>query len=126
MNWNDYLEAHQPRFVDELLDLIRIPSVSAIDAHKADVVRAGEWVVNRLTAAGIENVVMVPTAGHPVVYGDWLHAGPDRDHDAREVATLRRREVDGPPLGVVAAPDRALDGVQRPADSRIASLRQGP
>jgi acetylornithine deacetylase/succinyl-diaminopimelate desuccinylase-like protein len=78
MTWQDYLDAHQARFVDELLDFVRIPSVSAADAHKADVVRAGEWVVARLIAAGAENVRMLQTAGHPVVYGDWLHAGADR------------------------------------------------
>lgn len=41
-------------------------------------VRAGEWVVNRLIAVGTENVRMKPTAGHPVVFGDWLHAGADK------------------------------------------------
>ena len=76
--WSDYLDAHQQRFVDELLDFVRIPSVSASDAHKADVVRAGDWVVARLIAAGAENVRMLPTAGHPVVYADWLHAGADK------------------------------------------------
>lgn len=78
MTWADYLDAHQQRFVDELLDFVRIPSVSAADAHKADVVRAGDWVVARLIAAGVENVAMLPTAGHPVVYADWLHAGADK------------------------------------------------
>ena len=76
MNWSDYLDANQSRFVNELLDFVRIPSVSAADAHIADVVTAGNWVVDRMQAAGIENVRMMPTAGHPVVYGDWLHAGP--------------------------------------------------
>lgn len=75
MTWSDYLDAHQARFVEELCDFIRIPSVSASDAHVADVVRAGDWVVARMQAAGIENVRMMPTAGHPVVYGEWLHAG---------------------------------------------------
>ncbi|MDO9641071.1 MAG: dipeptidase [Pseudotabrizicola sp.] len=78
MNWTDYLDTHQSRFVDELVDFVRIPSVSADDAHKGDVVRAGEWVMNRLRAAGAENIVMMPTAGHPVVYADWLHAGADK------------------------------------------------
>ncbi|MDP3961888.1 MAG: dipeptidase [Pseudorhodobacter sp.] len=78
MNWSDYLDAHQARSVEELVDFVRIPSVSATEAHKADVVRAGEWVVNRLIVAGAENVRMMPTAGHPVVYGDWLHAGADK------------------------------------------------
>ncbi len=78
MTWLDYLDAHQPRFVDELLDFVRIPSVSASDANKAAVVRAGDWVVARLIAAGAENARMLPTAGHPVVYADWLHAGADK------------------------------------------------
>lgn len=74
MDWSDYLEANQPRFVDELIDFVRIPSVSAAPAHIPDVVAAGNWVVDRLKAAGMENVRMMPTEGHPVVYADWLHA----------------------------------------------------
>jgi acetylornithine deacetylase/succinyl-diaminopimelate desuccinylase-like protein len=78
MDWSAYLAAHQPRFVQELINFVRIPSVSAIPAHAGDVVTAGNWVVARMQAAGIENVRMMPTAGHPVVYGDWLHAGADK------------------------------------------------
>jgi acetylornithine deacetylase/succinyl-diaminopimelate desuccinylase-like protein len=78
MNWEDYLSANQNRFVEELRDLVRIPSVSAKPEHMPDVEAAGEWVVTRLKAAGAENVAMYPTAGHPVVYGDWLHAGADK------------------------------------------------
>jgi len=78
MNWEDYLSANQDRFVEELRDLVRIPSVSAKPEHMPDVEAAGEWVVARLKAAGAENVAMYPTAGHPVVYGDWLHAGADK------------------------------------------------
>ena len=78
MLWRDYLKENEARFVAELLDFVRIPSVSAAAAHVGDVVKAGEWVVARLTRAGIENVQMFPTAGHPVVYGDWLNAGPDQ------------------------------------------------
>ncbi|MCP3986254.1 MAG: dipeptidase [bacterium] len=72
-----YLEAHQPRFLDELLDFLRIPSVSSLSAHSADVQRAGEWVAERMRSAGIEEVKVLPTGGHPVVYGEWLHA-PDQ------------------------------------------------
>jgi acetylornithine deacetylase/succinyl-diaminopimelate desuccinylase-like protein len=78
MSWSDYLDKHQSRFVDELCDFIRIPSVSAKPENKADVRAAGMWVVNRLTAAGIENAEMLETEGHPVVCADWLHAGPDK------------------------------------------------
>lgn len=78
MTWQDYLNTHQDRFVGELADFVRIPSVSADPAHVADVARAGDWVADRLRRADIENVRVLPTDGHPVVYGDWLHAGADR------------------------------------------------
>ena len=78
MNWSDYLDTNQSRFVDELLEFVRIPSVSASENHVEDVVTAGNWVVQRLISADVENVRMIPTDGHPVVYGDWLHAGPGK------------------------------------------------
>lgn len=78
MGWADYLAENQTRFVDELLDFVRIPSVSASDAHIADVAAAGAWVVDRMKEAGIANARMMATEGHPVVYGDWLGAGPDK------------------------------------------------
>lgn len=72
--WESYLDAHQPRFTEELLDFLRIPSISAIPAHAGDVQRAAEWVAARVGAAGLEHVQILPTGGHPVVYADWLHA----------------------------------------------------
>ncbi len=76
--WQDYLTANHGRFLEEYFDLVRIPSVSALPEHAADVQRAAEWVAARLTAAGVEHVQVMPTGGHPVVYGDWLHAGADK------------------------------------------------
>lgn len=78
MTWEAYLDREQPRFVAELLDFIRIPSVSAKPENIPDVVRAGEWVAARLTAAGAERAEVLPTAGHPVVCAEWLHAGADK------------------------------------------------
>lgn len=78
MTWEAYLDREQPRFVAELLDFVRIPSVSAKPENIPDVVRAGEWVAARLTAAGAERAEVLPTAGHPVVCAEWLHAGPDK------------------------------------------------
>ena len=72
--YQSYLETHQDRFLNELLEFLRIPSISALPERAGDVARAGEWVAQRLTAAGVENVTVMPTKGHPVVYGDWLHA----------------------------------------------------
>jgi acetylornithine deacetylase/succinyl-diaminopimelate desuccinylase-like protein len=72
--WEAYLDAEQARFTAELLDFLRIPSISAIPAHAPDVQRAAEWVAARVGAAGLENIAILPTGGHPVVYADWLHA----------------------------------------------------
>ncbi len=72
--WQTYLEENQPRFQNTLLDFLRIPSVSALPDHAADVQRAAEWVAGYLRDIGIEQVEIMPTGGHPVVYGEWLHA----------------------------------------------------
>ncbi len=74
MTWQTYLNEQQDRFLAELLDFLHIPSVSALPEHAGDVQRAAEWVAERMRAAGIESVQILPTGGHPVVYGDWLHA----------------------------------------------------
>ena len=69
-----YLQENEPRYTDELLDFLRIPSVSALPERADDVRRAAQWVADRLTAAGLDNIQILPTGGHPVVYADWLHA----------------------------------------------------
>ena len=73
-NWQTYLDQNQARFLEDLQDFLRIPSVSALPDHAPDVQRAGEWVAERLRTIGIEEVAVMPTGGHPVVYGQWLHA----------------------------------------------------
>jgi len=74
MTWESYLQEQQLRYQEELLQFLSIPSVSALPEHADDVQRAAHWVADRLTAAGLENVQVLPTGGHPVVYGQWLHA----------------------------------------------------
>ena len=78
MGWQEYLDKEQDRYLGELIEFVSIPSVSAKPEHISDVVLAAKWVAARLTKAGIENTAILQTAGHPVVYGDWLHAGADR------------------------------------------------
>ena len=73
-SWEAYLKEHESQYVDELIEFLRIPSISALSEHAEDVKRAGEWVAARLQSAGMENVQVLETGGHPVVYGDWLHA----------------------------------------------------
>ena len=69
-----YARENQKRFLDELKDLLRIPSVSTAEEHKDDVRKAAEVVANDLKRIGFENVEIIPTKGHPLVYADWLHA----------------------------------------------------
>ncbi|MGO9515518.1 MAG: dipeptidase [Candidatus Korobacteraceae bacterium] len=69
-----YARENQKRFLDELKDLLRIPSVSTAEEHKDDVRKAAEVVANDLKRIGFEHVEIIPTKGHPLVYADWLHA----------------------------------------------------
>ena len=62
------------RFLGELKDLLRIPSISTLPEHKADCRRAAEFLVSELKRIGMENVRLIDTSGHPLVYADWLHA----------------------------------------------------
>src|ERR671912_698418 len=55
-------------------DFLRIPSISALPTHAADCRAAAAWLVEALTAGGLENAEAVDTGGHPIVYADWLHA----------------------------------------------------
>jgi acetylornithine deacetylase/succinyl-diaminopimelate desuccinylase-like protein len=69
-----YARANRERFLEELKDLLRIPSVSTLPEHQPDMLRAAQWVAEDLGRSGMEHVEIIPTAGHPLVYGDWLHA----------------------------------------------------
>jgi acetylornithine deacetylase/succinyl-diaminopimelate desuccinylase-like protein len=74
MTWETYLGEHQSRHQDELLQFLSIPSISSLPSHAGEVQRAAQWVAERLTTAGLEQVQILSTGGHPVVYGEWLHA----------------------------------------------------
>src|SRR5579872_1179818 len=69
-----YARDNQQRFLDELKDLLRIPSVSTDPDRKDDVRKAAEMVAADLKRIGFENVEIIKTQGHPLVYADWLHA----------------------------------------------------
>ncbi|HEY1731541.1 MAG TPA: dipeptidase [Terriglobales bacterium] len=70
----DYARENKQRFLEELKDLLRIPSVSTTEEHKGDVRKAAEMVAADLKRIGFENVEIIPSSGHPLVYADWLHA----------------------------------------------------
>lgn len=67
-----YLEANKSRFLDELLELLRIPSVSADPKYKGDVRRMAEATAQHLRAVGADTVEIHDTAGHPIVYGEKM------------------------------------------------------
>ena len=71
---NAYVEANKTRLLEELKELLRIPSISTLPEHFPDVQRAAQFVADHMKSAGLENVAIIPTAKHPLVYGDWLHA----------------------------------------------------
>ena len=69
---HEYIQANQDRFLKELFELLRIPSVSADSTHKGDVRKAAEYVIQKLKAAGADNVALMETKGHPIVYGEKM------------------------------------------------------
>jgi acetylornithine deacetylase/succinyl-diaminopimelate desuccinylase-like protein len=69
-----YVHENEKRLLDELIALLRIPSISTLPEHKNDVQRAAQFVADSLKKARLENVEIIKTAGHPLIYGDWLHA----------------------------------------------------
>lgn len=71
-NLKPYLEENKQRFLDELIELLRIPSVSADEKFAADVNKAATFVKLQLMKAGAENVEVCPTKGYPIVYGEKI------------------------------------------------------
>ena len=70
--WKDYQEKNKDRFLEELLELLRIPSISAKTEHKEDLIKCAEAVKKRLLEAGADKVELYPTEGHPVVVGEKI------------------------------------------------------
>ncbi len=70
--WKDYLSENKDRFMDELLNLLRIPSISADSKYKGDVAKCAEAVKESMLKAGCDIAEICPTAGHPIVYGEKI------------------------------------------------------
>ena len=69
-----YAKENEKRFLNELKELLRIPSISTLEEHKGDIQRAAQFVADDLKRIGFQNVEIIKTAGNPLIYGDWLHA----------------------------------------------------
>jgi len=70
----DFINTNRDRYVHELKEFLAIPSISALPEHQGDVRRCAEWAAGELQRIGMENVRLVETPGHPVVYAEWLGA----------------------------------------------------
>jgi acetylornithine deacetylase/succinyl-diaminopimelate desuccinylase-like protein len=70
----EFARTQSGRYLVELQEFVAIPCISTLAEHKADMQRAAEWVAGQLRGMGMEHAAIMPTAGHSVVYDDWLHA----------------------------------------------------
>ena len=70
--WKDYLEQNKDRFLNEMIELLRIPSISEKSEHKEDMSKCAELVKQRLLDSGADKAEVMETAGHPVVYGEKI------------------------------------------------------
>ena len=73
-----YAKQMDGRFLQDLIEIVAIPSVSTSSEHRQDVARAAEWIARQLRDLGMDKVQVMPTGGHPVVYGEWLGAGKEK------------------------------------------------
>ena len=73
----EYAKIHRSRFIDQLGELLAIPSVSTTPEHQADIQKAAHWVAAYLEKIGLQNVQLYPPDSHPLVYGEDLRAGPE-------------------------------------------------
>lgn len=69
-----YISQHEQSFLDDLKGWLRIPSISTLPEHAGDIRRAAEYAAGQLRTIGFENVEVIATKGHPLVYGEWLKA----------------------------------------------------
>lgn len=74
MSYESYFQNLREQHLDELKQFLTIPSISALSTHKNDMNEAAKWVAAKLEKAGLENVEIHPTAGHPIVYAEHIHA----------------------------------------------------
>ena len=69
-----YISENEKRFLEDLKGWLRIPSISTLPEHSGDIRRAAEYAADQLKRIGFEQVQVIPTQGHPLVYGEWLKA----------------------------------------------------
>lgn len=70
---SELLAKNHTKNVEELSELLRIPSISSLSEHKEDIQKAAAWIANKLNTVGMEHVEIFQTKGHPIIYADWIH-----------------------------------------------------
>src|SRR5690349_10331213 len=75
----EHARANREQYREQLFELLRIPSISTLPEHKGDITRAAEWLAENLRSAGLQNVQVMQTQGNPVIYADWMAAGPEAE-----------------------------------------------
>ena len=97
----DFAHQHKDEFLKELIVFCALPSISTGTENEAVMAETAEWVAKKLKSIGVENVKVMETARHPLVYGDHLHAGPDAPAEHRLQAEGRRVQYRGKERGDV-------------------------
>lgn len=72
------IDANRDRYLEELKELLRIPSISSQSEHAVDVQRCAQWLAGHMRSIGLQTVEIIETAGHPIVSGEWRSEEPDR------------------------------------------------
>lgn len=70
---SEFVSKHHQQNVEELKELLRIPSISSLSEHKEDIQKTASWIADKLKNIGMEHVEIIETKGHPIIYADWLH-----------------------------------------------------
>ncbi len=70
-----FAHEHKEDFLDDFLSFLRIPSISTLPEHKRDIEAAAQWIASQLEKLSFDDVTILPTAKHPVVFGSWMKAG---------------------------------------------------
>ncbi|HEX2986748.1 MAG TPA: dipeptidase [Chloroflexota bacterium] len=73
-NLEEFISENEVRYLDELKQFLRIPSISALPEHKQDVERCARFAADHMLSIGMQRAEALPTAGYPVVYGEWMGA----------------------------------------------------
>jgi len=75
---DSYIEENRERFLDELIELLKFPSISSLNENKNDMDHCAGWLKHHIEGIGLRNCAVYPTEKHSVVYGEWLDAGDDK------------------------------------------------